>query len=339
MGILDWLRGSRQEGGDDGAASTTLERIIDLANPRLRFARNYRKRLTPAVRTAMAYARELVAGAAPAREASRGAWQTDACIRAFFATAQDLAAVFSRSPEVRTWFWQNPAAREIYAVLSMELVERQVLGAALEGGVLRHDVRQTTVSFADHRARICGASEAELRNDLERRVVDQLALTAIASAAEDQLRRAALEQERALLRARLRLLGAKGEGLSGLGLRVNPEMGEVARIQMELAQNEANLRSLAAGFEGLEHQLEQLASVFANPAEHFSVSARRIRLDSMNILQPEDSTASCATLDLQIARVPIPEAPPESRTFVLIRFPRDELLLKGELFSEAARMV
>jgi hypothetical protein len=339
MGIFDWLRTRGENTADDDYAAETLERIVQLANPRLRFARNYKKRLTRSVRSAMEYATQLIGSAAPARDASKGSWQTDPCIRAFFATAEDLGAIFSRSPDVRTWFWQNPGAQELCAVLSMQLVERRVLGAGIEGGVLRHDVAQTTVSFTDHRVRICAASEAELRKDLERRVVDQLALTAIATAADDQLRRAALEQERALLRTRMRLLDAKGAGLSGLALRVDPEQGQLARIQMELAQNEANLRSLAAGFEGLEHQLEQLTRVLASPAEHFSVSARRIRVDNMNIMQPEGSTGPCATLDLQIARVPVPDAPPEVRTFVLVHFPRAELLHKGELFSDAARMV
>jgi hypothetical protein len=337
MAILDWLRARFQDsaGGKDAAVSGTLERIVQLANPRLAFARGYKGRLAPAVRNAMDYAAKLVAGVAPAREASTAAWQSDPCIRAMFATARDVPGIFSRSPEVRQWFTANPAAGEICAVLSMQLVERRVLGAALEERMLRGEVAQTTVNFTDYRARICAATEAELREDLERRIVDQLALAAIAAAANEVSRRALLVQERALLRTRLRLLEAKGAGVSGLGMRVNPQLGELARVQMELVVNEQDLRALASGQQDLDHQIECLRVALMNPAEHFSVSVRRLRLDSMNVVQSE-AAATGAALELQIARVPIPDAEPESRTFVLARFPRAELLPPADLVREAA---
>jgi hypothetical protein len=341
MGIMDWMRTRlvRTAARQDPLAAEAVERIVRLANPRLVFAHRYRSRLTPAARNAMNYAAQLVMAAAPAREASAAAWQTDHCIRSMFATSQEVGRTFSRSPEVRAWFRENPAAREICTVLSMQLVERRVLGVAFEEGVLQREVPQTTVSFTDHRARICAATEQDLRQELERRIVDQLALAAVALAAQDESRRVVLEQERALLRARLRLLGAKGAGISGLGLRVSPEMGDLARLQLELAVNEQNLRALASGSEDLDYQVECMCTTLTNPADHFSVSARRIRLDNLNIVLPDDSTTPGATLDLQIARVPIPDAAPEFRTFVLARFPRAELISQAELLREASAML
>ncbi|MGH8662807.1 MAG: hypothetical protein ACREUX_00950 [Burkholderiales bacterium] len=338
MGILDWLRLHFQDsaGSKDPAVADTLARIVQLANPRLVFAHRYKGRLMPAVRNAMNHAGELVAGAAPAREASTGAWQSDPCIRAMFANAKEVTGTFSRSPEVRQWFTANPAARDICAVLSMQLVERRVLGSALEERVLRGEVAQTTINFTDYRVRICAATESELRNDLERRIVDQLALSAIAAAAQVESRRSLLERERALLRTRLRLLEAKGAGISGLGMRVSPQLGELARVQMELAVNDQDLRALSAGHQDLDHQVECLCAALMNPADHFSVSERRLRLDNMNVLLPDASTTPGATLEVQIARVPIPNAPAEFRTFVFAHFPRAELLPQAALLRAAA---
>ena len=64
--------------------------------------------------------------------------------------------------------------------------------------------------------------------------------------------------------------------------------------------------------------------------------ARRVRLDNMNVMQPDDAAGPAATRELQIARIPIPDAPPETRTFVLTRFPRAELLPQAALLHEAA---
>jgi hypothetical protein len=342
MSILDWFRGSSSGGAgaaEDALVREACERVVQLANPRLRFARRYRQRLTPALHTAMDYAHSLVANVPPALDASPAAWQASGSMRAFFATGEEVLRTFSQLPELRAWFDANPTHGEVYTVLSMVLVERHVLGAALEGDIVRRDVPQTTVSFTDHRARMFGASEAQLRDEIERRIVDQLSLSALVSATDDASQREVLEQERALLRMRLRLLQSQGAGVSGLGIRVNPQLGEVARIQMDLAVNAANLNSLAAGHQSLDYQLDRLCDVLSNPAQHFSVSTRRLRVDRMNIVVDEKSAQPAEDLDLRIARIPMPDGPPEFRVFMFVHFPRIALVPKSVLQSDAARFL
>ena len=341
MGILDWIRGKRSAGDPkaEAGAAEALERIIQLTNPRLRFARRYRPRLLPAVQTAIEYARSLVADTAPEREASTATWPSDIYLRAYFATAEDLARAFSRSTDLRAWFDRNPAAQAVSVVLSMLMVERKVLGAALVKGGLQRDVPQTTVSFTDYRARICGASQTDLRHDIERRIVDQLALIGIGIATHDQSRREMLEQERALLRARLRLLESQGAGLTALAGKPPVDADKYDRLHAELAINEQSLRVLATGPEALEYQLERMREVLSNPGEHFFVSPKRLRLNRMNVVLDENDPQPAETLDLRIAQVPIPNGQPEARTFMLVRFPRNALLPRGTLLSEAARML
>ena len=341
MGILDWMRGAKGRADREREARTaeTLERIVNLTNPRLRFARRYRARLTPAVETAMEYAHTVVGSIPAAREATAEAWQADGCIRAFFATADDIPRVFSRSPDARASFDANPGADEICAVLSMQLVECRILGIALEGGMLRRDVPQTTLSFDDYRVRICGRSEEDLRQEIERRIVDQLAITGLATAAGAQARRDVLERENALLRARLRLLRTRGDGLAALMGKQESDASQLAHLHAELAMNEANLRSIASGAEALDYQLERVREALEHPRQHLFVTARRVRLDRMNVLLDDDSPTPGETLDLQIARIPMPEGPPEFRTFVLVRFPRAALLPRTALMHEAARML
>jgi len=341
VGLLDWLR--THLGGADHRlqqrTAETLERIVELANPRLRYARRYRSRLAPAVDIALEYARFLVEKTAPARDVGASAWQADGSLRAFFATANDVARIYSRSPELRAWFEAYPTAQEVFAVLSMALVERRVLGIAMVHGQLQREVPQTTVSFQDHRVRIFGRTEAELRAEIERRIVDQLALTAIAAAVEDESRRHTLAQENALLKARLRLLQGKGVGLTGLAGKPSSSPDKLAALQRDLAVNEGNLKSLAAGSEALDQQIERLRAVLSNPHEQFFLTPRRLRLDRMNILLDEDAREPFEPLELQIAHVPIPAEQPEFRTFALTRFPRSALLPMSLLLADAARML
>ncbi|MGZ5172380.1 MAG: hypothetical protein ACXWCY_33640, partial [Burkholderiales bacterium] len=79
MGLLEWVRGHRDETAHTEQVRTaaTLERIIELTNPRLRFARRYAARLTPAVHTAMEYARQLLVRVPAAHDAAEAAWYSD----------------------------------------------------------------------------------------------------------------------------------------------------------------------------------------------------------------------------------------------------------------------
>lgn len=338
MGILDWLlgRGKPAAGPGAGAVEDAVERIVDTANPRLRFAARYAQRLGPAVQTAMAYAAELVSTETAVREATAAGWAADPCMRAFFVTPDDIVRAFSRSIEVRGFFDEHPLADEVYAVIGMRMEERRISGMALEGSVIRRDVEQTTVSFGDHRVRLLGETEADLRAEIERRIIDQLVMDGVSRAAAEQGQREAVEQERALLKARLRLLEQGGAGMrAALGGGSDGEESVLDKVRSELEANTRTLEGLAPGAERLDAELERIVEALKEARERFSVTTTRLLLDRMNVIQT-DATAE-STVELAFQSVRIPADPPETRAFVFARFPRTDLLPATELRAEAAR--
>lgn len=186
MGILSWLRSNddaRTERHEPEQATEAIDRIMAL-NPRLGMAQHCRERLASSVAASLRYATALVTSLPEPHEASARTWSSDLYMRAFFAQPEDLTGRISRSEELRGYFEQNPDSEHAFAVLGMSMIERHVLGIALEGNAVRRDVAQTTVCFGDHRVRICGRSESELRLEIVRRVIDQLALTGLAKLAK-----------------------------------------------------------------------------------------------------------------------------------------------------------
>jgi hypothetical protein len=317
-------------------ADEAVERVVQVANPKLRLVPRYRARLSPAVSAALGYVGNLVAALPPAREASAAGWAEDPYIHAFFATAGDIARAFSRASDLRAHFDRNPGTAEAYAVLGMEMTERRVLGVALEGGLLRNDVAQTTVGFGDHRIRICGVTEAALRDEIERRLLDQLALEGLSRAAADQSRRTELAKEQALLKTRLRLLERQGAGMRSALAGEAPQESELGRLHAQVEANTQELSSLAIGPQLLDAELERLCQILADPAQHLYVSGRSLRLDQMNVIV-EDRAHGGTAFEFQVARVP--GDPPVTRAFALVRFPRAELLAPGHLSDEAARLL
>jgi hypothetical protein len=254
----------------------------------------------------------------------------------FFATPDDLARAFSHSPELRACFDNNPTLPEAYTVLGMDMIERQVFGTALEGENIRSDVAQTSVSFSDHRVRICGSSDSGIRQELERRLVDQLALEGLAHLMTEHSRRGLLEQEGAMLKVRLQLLESRGAGVrSALEDDRVAEQTELSRLRAQLEENTQQLTGTGTSADTLGRELEDLHAVLSQPQEHLFVTRRRMRLDRMNIVQAENDPEAGTELEFLIARVP--GNPPRMCAFTLARFPRAELLPAALLFEAAAR--
>lgn len=341
MGILDWWHGRSRDGTDaanDGAVLELVERIVDTTNPRLRFVWHYQQRLAPVVASAMAYLVEILMSVPAARAASAAGWSSDPYLRAFFATPDDLVRAFSRSADLRAWFEQNPLVEVAYGVLGMEMNERRILGLALENGAVRQDVEQTTVSFGDYRVRICGGSEAELRQEIEGRMVNELALAGLAQAEADQTQRTLMEQERALLLTRKQILERQGGGLrAAVGGDEPADQAELGRLQAQLEENTRNLAKLGMGAQALEGELDRVVEALADARQQLQVSTRVLRLDRMNVVQAGDDALAGEKFEFQTVR--IPGHPPRTRAFVLVCVPRADLLPGGLQFDEAARLL
>jgi hypothetical protein len=340
MGILSRLfrPADPAEGMDMERIDALVERVANL-HPQLRLARRYQARLAPAIATSLKYIGVLVDSVPSARETSAAVWSSDPFIHAYFGAADDVAEVLSRSSELRAFFDKNPDAQEVYAVLGMNMAERHFLGVSLEGEVMRRDVPQTSVNFSDHQVRMCGCSDAGLRAEIVQRLLDQLALEGLARVSADKRRRDNLEQERALLKTRVRLLERQGTGIRMVfgGEIAVAGTDERARVEAEIAENEQNLKNLGLAENKLDRELDRVRDVFAEPQRHIYLSTKRLRLDRMNIIAEGKRIDDGEELEFHIAR--IPGKPSRSRAFSLVRFARADLLPASSMLEEAERLL
>ena len=341
MSIIGWLFG---HSNDDARASNddvraALERIVRIA-PHVRLANRYEARLTTAVGATLRYVRELVDALPMPRDATPAAWADDPHLRAMFATADDIARVIGQSNELRRWFDEHYVADHACAVLSSRFVERRVLTAGEEDGVMRADVPRVAVSFDDKRIRICDETDAALRHDIVLRLVEQLALEGMSRIAAQDARREALHEEHALLSARMQMLGRRGAGVSGLSgassLSADAST-DIARLERDIADNEAALAALGSRAEAVEQQLGALMEVLADPAAHIRVTQRTLRVNQMNLVVDDASNERAADLTLNLAHLPM--QPPETRAVEFVRIARADLPPAGTALDDAARWV
>lgn len=342
MSIFDWLKphaATHSKLAESPQTHAMIERLLVLS-PSLRLARHNRERLAPALSIAFDFVRDLVQTMPPAHEASASAWASNPFIHAFFAAPDEVPHALSRSPELHTWFDQHPLAQESYAVLSMAMTERHVLGVEQHGDEVHADVARTTLSFDDHQVRVCGETEADLRAKIVNRLVEQIALEGLARIAADESRRGALEEERALLGTRRHLLTRQGAGTGEmLGERRLENVAELAHLQTEIDKNGRELAALGLKTDAIEHELDVICDVLSNPAAHTHVETKRVRLDSMNVIVDGNGEGPHAVHEIEFALARIPASPLGARAFTAVRFARADLLPMPSLFDEGARFV
>ncbi len=300
MGFFDRLFGSRTGVTQDARLDEAIERVIEGTDPRLRALGETRERLAPVVSHALEFARGVAARLPAGIDMSPAAWDGTPVLRAMFARPADIARVLSDSEDLRE-FLASPDAlglETIHCVVASTRLERTVLGAALEGDMLRQDVVQKTVSFGDFRLVGFSPTEDALRTRIGEFVFEGLVIAALGAMVEGRhLQGEQLEARRRLLRARLQLMEKGGAGLDAtLDAGAAPH-ADIAQLRAELAGNEAELASLKEGPTGLHGVLELLVAALHEVEDILRPRTVSLRLNAMNVLAGQDD-AEASTIEL-----------------------------------------
>ena len=209
---------------------------------------------------------------------------------------------------------------------------------ALHGDMVQRDVVQTSVSFSDHRAHICGRDESRLRRVVGTQAFEYLLAQALAEIGEERVERQELEGNRALIRARLRLLQQQGPGLGSMFGAPPAARSEQARLETELLENERQLAAIGGSESALEAEFACLTEVLGHPERYLHVEQKQLRLNTMNVVADKASTDPAAEVDFAIANLAGAQA--VRRAFVVASVARGEVPSTPKInFDDAARLL
>ena len=339
MGILDWFKNRPSQFETDRRSDEmtlrAVEKAITLINPQLKLLKSCHERLIPAVETSVRYLREMVLDLPAPIQVSSSAWSAQADLRAFFVAASDIQSVLGRSNNLRTLFEKYPSLDEACFILVMTFNEQRVLGMSLQGDMVQRDVAQTVVGFSEHQARICGLEDVEVRRLLGTQAFEYLVAQALSEIGEERAERRELQEERALIRARLRLLQQQGPGLGSVFGAAPVISGEQKKLETQLLENERQMEAMGDLQSVLEAELQSLCSVLEKPEAYVRVEQKRLRISTMNVILDEKSTDVASNIDFSVAQ--LMGKPLIQRAFVLARFSRSELPTARMDFDHAAR--
>jgi hypothetical protein len=336
MGMLDWLFG-RRTGGDrtDELLTRALDRTVEVVEPKLALARDWRTRLQPGVEAAVDLARSTAMRLQDFHEASEVAWGSDPVIRALFATAEDVTQALKRSSDLQRYFRAGDSGDEAYAVLGADFEAKRVLGATLEGDRVRQDASVTQARFGGQYIRIVAATPDLLQQATGVRIFNQILLAATGRLAEVDRQREDANVTRALLQARLRMLDANESTLEPLAVGNGEPTGdpaaERAEIERQLTAMTAATESLGGGVQGIDAKLEIVRDALLEATQSIRIEPQRIRLDAVNTVLDEGAESGAAIEFLQITTKEF------RRAFVGVHVRRADVPAGGLAFADAER--
>lgn len=289
MGFLDWLLGKGGEVCDgDPRLAGAVARVIDATDPRLRLLDGVQERLCPAVTRALAYADQVAAALPPCIDTTPDNWSASPVLRAFFVRPADVAAALRDSHDLQD-FLASPAGSaldRVCCVVAATRSEQTVLGTALDGDIVRHDVEQKTVSFRHFRLFGFAATEEALRQRIADTVLEGLVIAALREINSRQQQGDRLAFAQRLLSGRLELMEKSRAGLDAL------ECGswkgrDIERLRDSLAANAAELAAHHSAGSGLDATLEGVIRTLEAADAVIRAEKLSLSLDAMNIVVPE----------------------------------------------------
>lgn len=161
----------------DEALRPAIERAVQTVDPLLKTVSGYERKLAPAVSHALAYCEELAGNVPGPVDVSSRTFSADPLVHALFAAPGDIGDMLGKSRELRE-FLVDPAhcdGDDFFALLGMRQREKAVSGMALQGEMLRVDVPQRLLYFADHTLGELGGDAETTRQRLKTAAFDGLA--------------------------------------------------------------------------------------------------------------------------------------------------------------------
>jgi len=281
--LLDRLRG-RYDRLDEQDIERAIDIVVEQTDPRLRFVRGFRRKLRKPVVRSLVYVDDLVTRIPGPFDISRKAYGSDPQVNALFGSADDIETLFARNKMLQDFFRDTPGCDRVCVPLAMHRREKRILGMALSGDTVRRDVARTAVNFSGHQLGVvCSESEAELRSKLKWRGIHSLAVTALENITRLKTRTADLEEQRALLKMKLRDVQAQHRGLDSVAGVASADSQEQQALEQRLKDTGEKLQEGRAGVATLVDYLDQVCQVLNHPSRYLRVRRNSVTVDRMGI--------------------------------------------------------
>jgi hypothetical protein len=197
----------------------------------------------------------------------------------------------------------------------------------MRGEIMQRDVPQTQISFTDHRIVASADSDSSLREKLKAFALEFVAHKVLANIEAARSEHSDLEQEVALLRARMRLKLRQDSGKACLCDRIEYSEGEMASICSLIREKETQLNQTAVHQPTLQYFMDELLQVLNNVEHLLQIHEVSLHLDNMNILLDMPYRQDSKEIKL----TEIQRSGHAARIMLIARVPREEVPIHDDM--------
>ncbi|MFA5241418.1 MAG: hypothetical protein WC029_04200 [Sulfuricella sp.] len=306
-----------------------IEQLFYEINPRMRFLTDCQETLSRPVWNALKHIQHVIDSIAGPVDAATRQWSSTPVLRAMFANGLEMGKTFNRDPSLRNCIStaQPGNIDSCHVMIASTMQVRKVLGIAMRGDMMQREVPQTQISFTDHRIVASAGSESGLREKLKAFALEFVAHRVLANIEAERSECGELEQELALLRARMRMKLRQDSGKACLCDHVEYSDGEMAEICTLIREKEALLGQTAIHQPTLKYFMDQLLLVLNNVEKLLQIHGISLHLDNMNILLETPDEGAVKAVELtEILREGHP-----ARIMLIACVPRNEVLIHDDM--------
>lgn len=160
-----WQDSRSQLKADDSELSQAIDTIVAGTDARMRSLTRYQAKLRDGVRSLLEYIQSIVSALPAPLEVTHKQITLDPTVKAYFPSLRSMQALFSKSPQVFSFFKdiEHQDLDAVYLLLLMHEKEKTMIGSELVGEMVRHDVMQKVVTFHGHQITALSDSEQAVR--------------------------------------------------------------------------------------------------------------------------------------------------------------------------------
>lgn len=321
--------GETQGNYPESLIKKAIERAVEGTEPRLRAYPGYQKKLRSPVIHAIDHVVSLLESLPAPMPVSSEHYDDDPRLRALFSSSNRMLEVLGNDMMLNQFRRHHAgSAKNITALLFAEQTTRTSLGTEMEGNILRRDVAQTVVSFANQRLVDPAVDEQRTRTELVSRAFNHLLSLVLGRIAGLKSGRLDLTRRRALLRRKLGTLESGGwsfPATTGTG-------ADLVSLQAELDDIEHQLQAPGMNDRDLRTHLDIAVELLEGAERNLWAQDLVLHLDSMNI-QRDASDARARTLAFQELR----NSQGQRHVALLVTIPLAELPPPVNFLSEAKK--
>ncbi|WP_288841551.1 hypothetical protein [uncultured Deefgea sp.] len=273
--IRSWFTAKPKLTAEDEAS---IERIVDIAHPHIRLARNYATRLAPYLHWAQTHANALAAQLPAPIALNHETWRQDRTLQLLFATPDRMRDVVGRDPGLQAWFAAWPLADMAYVGLIADAHEKVRYGMSEHAGQIRQDVPQTLLILSNYQLGQPAQSPDALVQLGAERILDTIAIQAQLAIASVENKKKLLESSLVNARTMLRMQNSSS-------MTPSPEQIE----------QQTRIKNLTTELQDIHQQLnpdalcEQLITELAATPDILRLEVRYCNVDRMGIIDSDSS--------------------------------------------------